>query len=116
MQDGGEERHTEYEGWTLLGSDDTKNHSEEIGDSQTVSEGKNDWGPPPTMRKSLLRDQIRERLGVSHRQWYTIEAVLIALPYLLFVTVYLLFPVNETAFIVVTLAYSLVAMYVGFVP
>ncbi|WP_266083267.1 hypothetical protein [Haladaptatus caseinilyticus] len=116
MQDGGEERHTEYEGWTMLGSDGRKNHPKETNDPQAVSEGNDDdWGPPPTMREPLLRDRIRNRLNVSHRQWYTIEAVLIASPYPLFVAVYLLFPINETAFLAVTLTYSLVAMYVGFV-
>lgn len=92
-----------------------------------------DWGPPsraggddapgpeagggegpPTVRAPLLRDRVRDRLGVTPRQWYVVESLLLAAPYPVFVAAYLWFDVNETLFLLVTLAYSLVATYVGF--
>ena len=69
---------------------------------------------PPEVREPLLRDRARERLGVSLRQWYVIESFLLVLPYPFFVLVYLTVDVNETLFLLVTGAYSLAAMYVGF--
>lgn len=69
---------------------------------------------PPQVRKPLLRDRVRERLGLGYRQWYVVESVLLVLPYPIFVLIYFTFDVNETLFLVFTGLYSLVAMYVGF--
>lgn len=69
---------------------------------------------PAELRKPLLRDRIRDGLGLSPQQWYVIETFLLVAPYPLFVFVYVTFPVNETLFVVVTLLYSLAAIYVGF--
>lgn len=104
------EKRTGYEGWKLPGGETTDGSD----GSEMGSESEEDWGPPPTMRDPILRDRIRDRLGLTPRQWYVLEAFLIALPYPFFVAGYMLFPVNETLFLVVTLVYSLVAMYVGF--
>lgn len=68
---------------------------------------------PPKMRQPLFRDRIRDRLGLSPRQWFVLETFLIAAPYPVFVLVYFLFDVDQTPFMVVTLLYSLVAIYVG---
>lgn len=65
------------------------------------------------MRDQIFRDRIRDRLGATPQQWYVIETFLLVLPYPLFVLVYFSFDVNETLFLPVTLAYSLVAMYFG---
>lgn len=110
--DGDENRSgwTEYEGLSLPGSD-----SADEADGSEAASDEGDWGPPPTMRDPLLRDRLRDRLGVTPRQWYVIEALLIALPYPFFVALYLFYPVDEALFLVVTLAYSLVATYVGFI-
>lgn len=105
------EDHTEYEGWCLPSSEIDDGHPNDEAD-QEESE---DREPPPTTRKPTLRDRIRDRLGVTSHQWYVIEATLIALPYPFFVATYVFFPVNETLFLGVTLAYSLAAMYVGFI-
>lgn len=76
---------------------------------------RDDWEAPPKHREPLLRDRIRERLGLSPRQWYVVETFLLVLPYPVFVLVYVTFDPNEALFLGVTLLYSLVAMYVGFV-
>lgn len=102
--------------------DESDGDDEEYGDyGERMTPGPAGAGPPddeeptpPEVREPLLRDRIRERLGVSPRAWYVIETVLLVAPYPFFVYVYLTFAVNETLFLVVTLAYSLVAMYVGF--
>ena len=78
------------------------------------AEAETDLGPPAEMRDPLLRDRIRERLGVSPQQWYVIESALLVLPYPLFIAAYLAFGIDQTVFLVVTLGYSLVATYVGF--
>ncbi|NHX37965.1 MULTISPECIES: hypothetical protein [Halolamina] len=70
--------------------------------------------PPSEWRGELIRDHIRERLGVSAQQWYVIETALLVLPYPLFVLIYLTYPVNEMLFLLSTLVYSLIAVYVGF--
>ena len=75
-----------------------------------------DWDAPSTIREPLLRDRLRERVGVSPRQWYAIESVLLAAPYLLFVLLYVTYDIPEIPFLVVTLVYSLVAIYVGLLP
>lgn len=69
---------------------------------------------PPEIRGRLLRDRLRERLGVTPRQWYVIESLLLALPYVVFVYVLFAYEVDETLFLLITLLYSLVAMYIGF--
>lgn len=73
-----------------------------------------DWHAPPQLREPLLRDRIRDRLGVTPKQWYVIETFLLVLPYAFFIAIYLSFNVNETLFLAVTLVYSLVAAYIGF--
>ncbi|MEF8801292.1 MAG: hypothetical protein V5A38_01115 [Halolamina sp.] len=78
-----------------------------------VDEDDEEWDPPPTMREPLFRDRIRDRLGLTEVQWFVLETFLLVAPYPVFVVVYLRFSVNETLFLIVTLVYSLVAMYVG---
>lgn len=68
---------------------------------------------PTELRDPLLRDQIRDQLDVTPRQWYVIETFLIVSPYPVFIFIYLTVDINEMAFLIVTLLYSLVAMYVG---
>lgn len=104
MTDGREGEREEYGDWSRPGADDDP-------ESDTDDE---EWGPPAEMREPLLRDRFRDRLGLTPRQWYVLESVLLALPYVVFIAVYQLFPVNETLFLALTLAYSLVAIYVGF--
>lgn len=110
-------RRDEYADWTLPGQSDeggdTAVSAEDgrSGDADTADEMR----PPPTeFRKPLLRDRIRDRLGVTPRQWYVIETFLLVLPYPVFVFVYFAFDVDELLFLAVTLVYSLVATYVGF--
>lgn len=69
--------------------------------------------PPTELREPLLRDQIRDQLDVTPRQWYVIETLLLVSPYPVFVFIYLMIDINEMAFLMVTLIYSLVATYVG---
>lgn len=103
-------------------TDDQEGEQEEYGDwdrpganSESARDTSDEeWGPPAEMRDPLLRDRFRDRLGLTARQWYVLESVLLALPYVLFVAVYRLFSVDVTLFLVLTLAYSLFAMYVGF--
>ncbi|WP_227380287.1 hypothetical protein [Haladaptatus halobius] len=107
---------TKYQGWSLPESLIKENDSDgNINDQTEFNGNDNDLGPPPTMREPLLRDRIRERLGVTPRQWYIIETLLIALPYPFFIAVYVSLSVNETLFLGITLVYSLFAMYVGFI-
>lgn len=89
-----------YADWTLPGQDSAANAD--------------DLGPPTAYREPLLRDRIRDRLGVTPQQWYVVESLLLVVPYPLFIYAYLELGVGETLFLAVTLAYSLVAMYVGF--
>lgn len=104
MTDGREGEPEEYDDWSRPRAD---------ADSASDDDDK-EWGPPAEMRDPLLRDRFRDRLGLTPQQWYVLESVLLVAPYPLFVLAYLLLDVNETAFLVVTLAYSLAAMYVGF--
>jgi hypothetical protein len=104
----GDERE-EYAGWSRPGADEAGAGS----DGADATDEDEEWGPPPTIREPLLRDRVRDRLGLGARQWFVLETVLLAAPYPLFVLVYLLFDVNETLFLAVTLVYSLAAMYFG---
>jgi len=65
------------------------------------------------LRDRLPRDRVRDRFDVTPRQWYVIETFLLVSPYPVFVLVYLNVDINETAFLTVTLLYSLVATYAG---
>lgn len=71
------------------------------------------WKAPPSERSRTPREAVRARLDLTDREWYVVETVLLVAPYPLFVFAYLSFPIDETAFLVVTLLYSLFAMYVG---
>lgn len=102
------ETREEYADWSLPGQPASGHGDEPAGSTD------DDPPVPPEVREPLLRDRFRERLGVTQRQWFVVESVLLVVPYPLFVLAYLVLDVNETAFLVVTLAYSLVAMYVGF--
>lgn len=82
--------------------------------AETAAADETDLEPPPELREPLFRDRIRDRLGVSPQQWYVVETLLLVAPYPLFVLVYFTVPVEETLFLLVTLVYSLIAMYVGF--
>ena len=109
------EEREEYADWSLPGQPASGQGDEPAG-STDEAPGRTDDDPPvpPEVREPLLGDRFRERLGVTQRQWFVVESFLLVLPYPFFVLVYLTVDVNETAFLVVTLAYSLVAMYVGF--
>ena len=95
----------EYADWEPpRGSDEAVN-----GDAPTDA----DELTPAALREPLARDRLRDRLGVTPRQWYVIETFLLVAPYPVFVLVYVTLEVNETAFLAVTLVYSLAATYVG---
>jgi len=109
-----DEREAEYAGWELPGHGDEQSPSDgEDGGTVTDADEKEPFGPPPMIQDQPVRDRIRDRLGVTPQQWYVLETLLLVLPYPLFVLVYITFPVNETLFLAVTLAYSPVAAYVG---
>jgi hypothetical protein len=90
----------EYTDWSLPGADEGDEDDEE-------------WGPPPAMREPLFRDRIRDRLGLTEVQWFVLETFLLVAPYPVFIVVYLRFGIDQMIFLIVTLVYSLVAMYVG---
>ena len=95
----------EYADWEPpRGSDEAVN-----GDAPTDA----DELTPAALREPLARDRLRDRLGVTPRQWYVIETFLLVAPYPVFVLVYVTLEVNEMAFLAVTLVYSLAATYVG---
>lgn len=110
------ETREEYADWSLPGQPARGHGDEPAGSTDDEAADRTDDDPPvpPEVREPLLRDRFRERLGVTQRQWFVVESVLLVAPYPLFVLAYLVLDVNETAFLVVTLAYSLAAMYVGF--
>lgn len=58
-----------------------------------------------------IRERMRRRFGLSKRQWEYLVAGAIAVPYPIGFSLYLLFDVSETAFLVLMSAYSLLAMY-----
>jgi hypothetical protein len=103
----------EYAGWTRPGADGAPAGSDEQPPEDRDDE---DWVEPSTVREPLLRDRLRERFGVSPRRWYVIESFLLAAPYVVFVALYIAFDLPEVPFLVVTLLYSLVAIYVGILP
>jgi hypothetical protein len=103
----------EYAGWTRPGADGAPAGSDEQPPEDRDDE---DWVEPSTVREPLLRDRLRERFGVSPRRWYVIESFLLAAPYVVFVALYVAFDLPEIPFLIVTLLYSLVAIYVGILP
>jgi len=107
----------EYAGWgPPQESGNTGDRSESVDEGSSPDEGPSDTTdlrPPTELRDPLPRDRIRDRFDVTPRQWFVIETLLLISPYPVFVLVYLTIDVNETAFLVVTLLYSLVATYVG---
>jgi hypothetical protein len=111
----------EYADWSPPGTDETRT---DTGEGRSVDlEGEppadgedEEWDKPSTIREPLFRDWVRERLGVSPRRWYVIETVLLVAPYVVFVFVYLTFDVPEVPFLLLTLLYSLIAIYVGILP
>lgn len=58
-----------------------------------------------------FRERMRQRFGLSRRQWEYLVAGVIAVPYPVGFSLYLLFDVSETAFLVLMSVYSLFAMY-----
>lgn len=60
-----------------------------------------------------LRDRIRSELGLSTQQWALSVSVLTFLPYPIFVYLIWTGILDGIAFLVVTLAYSVVAMYIN---
>lgn len=108
-----DEQREEYTGWKVPGGS-IEEENEPAADTVDARNGEKEPAEPPSkMRDQILRDRIRDRLGVTPQQWYIIETFLLVLPYPLFVLVYLRFDVAETPFLLVTLGYSLVAMYFG---
>jgi len=101
---------SEWSGWTHPAeSAETREDDGSDGDQPERAP----WKAPPAERPETLRERIRQRYGFTDRQWYVIETLLLVAPYPLFVLVYLYVPVDELSFLLVTLLYSLVAMYVG---
>lgn len=112
-RDESDERQGEYADWELPGQS-SEDEDGPAGDAAASPHTEEEpAGPPLKMRDQILRDRIRDRLGVTPQQWYVVETLLLVLPYPLFVLVYLSFDVAETPFLLVTLGYSLVAMYFG---
>jgi len=60
-------------------------------------------------------DYVRDRLGLSIRQWELLVSVVVFLPYPLFVALILTDTVQSLEFLLLTLVYSVFAMYVNLV-
>ncbi|MFB6300522.1 MAG: hypothetical protein ABEH65_09700 [Halobacteriales archaeon] len=58
-----------------------------------------------------LRERLRRRIGVSDRVWAFLVSVAFALPYPVFLYVFLETSFNGGLFILITLIYSLIAIY-----
>lgn len=69
------------------------------------------FGDDPVGDKLPIRERMRQRYGLSQRQWEYLVAAAIVVPYPLAITIYLLYNVSEPVFLIVTVAYSIVAMY-----
>ena len=61
-----------------------------------------------------LRERYRRRLGLSHKQWTLLISLLLVLPYPFFVYFIVSDIETHTAFLVVTLAYSVFAIYANY--
>ena len=104
---------SEWSGWTHPAESAESAENREDDGSDGDQPERAPWKAPPAERPETLRERIRQRYGFTDRQWYVIETLLLVAPYPLFVLVYLYVPVDELSFLLVTLLYSLVAMYVG---
>lgn len=82
----------------MIDRDDT------AGEPFVISSSDSDSSPP-------LRQRVRERLGVSRRQWEYLVAGSIAVPYGLAIGLYIQFNLQEETFLLATSLYSFVAMY-----
>jgi hypothetical protein len=105
-----EDAEDDWAGWSHPAEAD----DEPSGDDEEAPPGRAAWKAPPAERPPTLRERLRRRYGFTDRQWYVVETLLLVAPYPVFVLVYLTVPVDETLFLVVTLLYSIAAMYVGF--
>lgn len=68
----------------------------------------------PPAEQSDLREELRNRLGLSNLQWNLLVSVLIALPYPFFIYVIVTDIATGPGFLLFTLAYSLVAIVLTF--
>lgn len=72
-------------------------------------------GPPidgdRTSSTPPFRQRARQRLGLSQRQWEYAVAGAIVIPYVVAIAAYTNFGVSEQLFLLITGAYSLLAMY-----
>lgn len=101
----------EYADWGPPGGTEDSVDGSDPGDGDASDS--DEIKPPTELRDPLPRDRIRNRLDVTPQQWYVLETFLLVAPYPVFALVYFTLDVNETAFLVVTLLYSVVATYVG---
>lgn len=110
------DREEEWSGWTHPA--ETGERSEpENSNAEREASGPPERAPlkrPPSERSESIRERLRRQYGLTDRQWYVVETLLLVAPYPIFVLVYIFVPVDETIFLVITLLYSFVAMYVGF--
>lgn len=68
----------------------------------------------PGQPEDPLRHRVRTLLGLSQRQWPHVLNLAIVAPYGAFIAAYVALDVPEAIFLVTTLLYSFVAMYVGY--
>lgn len=66
-------------------------------------------------RTDYIRDRLRDRLGLSIQQWEILVSVVVFLPYPLFVALILTDMVQSLEFLLLTLVYSVFAMYANIV-
>lgn len=66
-------------------------------------------------RSDYVRDALRDRLGLSIQQWELLVSVVLFLPYPLFVALILTDTVQSLEFLLLTLVYSVFAMYANLV-
>ena len=96
---------------TTAGADDDRDDW----DPPTVGQ-EDDWKPEAdgTSLPGRVSERMQERLGVSAQQWFVIESILVALPYPLFVYVYLTFSVPPRPFFVLTGLYTAFVLWFSF--
>lgn len=85
--------------------------------SRTTADGDDEEfvpGPLSSVEDRPLRARVRERLGVSTTGWHVGVSVALALPYVAFLYLFSISHAYELEVTLVALAYSVVAMYLGF--
>jgi len=95
----------------------TRDRSPDGGERREASAGESGgFGPdagdgepadPARSRVGPLGRRARTRLGVSRRQWTWLVALLVFVPYPVFVALFLTYPIDEGVFLAVTLVVSI---------